>query len=339
MNSLDGGVFLSQLIYWSDHSMRSDRFFYKSAKEWHDEIYISKHQIDKHTKKLEELEILEIKKIKANGSPTLHYKINIERLNTCIYSFFKNLEMENENFINGNSKNDKSISENLEMEIQKIENENINISNSISKNQQNDFEKIENGNSKNEKSLTKITTKTTQKNTTDITTKDFNNDYKTKKPTKTTDRDIDIPSISNIHDREATQANEATTKTQFIEELSSKDVGLSVPSSHVDSLTEKITTPISNDDERIEHLVKSYEFADFGEIDNEAYMTLRFIAKRNKDTRLIGEAVNRVSQQDALEQKPYNEITGVLADWKSKGIHSLEQLQEHERRSKQTESA
>lgn len=118
-----------------------------------------------------------------------------------------------------------------------------------------------------------------------------------------------------------------------------KTVGLSVHSSLVDSLAEKITTPISNDDERIEHLVKSYEFADFGEIDNEAYMTLRFIAKSNKDTRLIGEAVNRVSQQDTLEQKPYNEIMGVLADWKSKGIHNLEQLHEHERRSEQTESA
>ena len=71
MDSLDGRVFLFQLIYWSDHAKRWDGFFYKTAKEWHEEIYIRNHQINKHTKKLRELGIVETKKNKGKRRHTI----------------------------------------------------------------------------------------------------------------------------------------------------------------------------------------------------------------------------------------------------------------------------
>ena len=36
---------LNQLIYWSDRTHRKDGYFYKSYKEWEDEIYLSKYQV------------------------------------------------------------------------------------------------------------------------------------------------------------------------------------------------------------------------------------------------------------------------------------------------------
>ncbi|MGE8037943.1 hypothetical protein [Lysinibacillus sp. NPDC093692] len=212
MGSLDGGVFLSQLIYWSDHAKRSDGFFYKTAKEWHEEIYISNHQINKHTKKLRELDILDTKKIKANGSPTIHYKVDIDRLTLCLSSFLKNLEMEIKNIENGNSKISKSKSGNLKIETQNFENGNSKNRNSISKNTENEIENIENGNSNIPISLTKITTKTTTENTQEITSKDFNNDFKTENTTDKTDKDsFNAPNITNSVDREKEEKKKEKT--------------------------------------------------------------------------------------------------------------------------------
>lgn len=213
MDSLDGGVFLSQLVYWSDHAKRSDGFFYKTAKEWHDEIHISKHQIDKHTKKLSELGIVETKKIKANGSPTIHYKLDIDHLTLCLTSFLKKLEMEIENVENGNSNNSISNIKNSEMEIQKFKNGNQNNQKSILKISENEIKNIENGNLNNSISLTKITTENTQENTTEITTNEYNKDYHQEILTEKTtdDYSFNASSLSNSVDREKEEKKKEKT--------------------------------------------------------------------------------------------------------------------------------
>lgn len=73
---LESGVFLAQLIYWTDKGSRKDGFIYKTLKEWQDEIFISEYSLRKIRKNLEGMGILETKVKKANGNPTLHYRIN-----------------------------------------------------------------------------------------------------------------------------------------------------------------------------------------------------------------------------------------------------------------------
>jgi len=107
-NDLAGGVFLSQLIYWSDKGKRLDGYVWKSASEWKKETFLSNYQIVKIRKKLLKLGLIEAKLQKAQGTPTVHYKLNRDNLEKWILNFIKN---QSKNFKNGNSKNSTSITE------------------------------------------------------------------------------------------------------------------------------------------------------------------------------------------------------------------------------------
>ena len=69
---------LNQLIYWSDRTSRKDGYFYKSYKEWEEEIHLSKYQVMRSIKKLKNMGIVETALKKANGAPTVHYKVDSE---------------------------------------------------------------------------------------------------------------------------------------------------------------------------------------------------------------------------------------------------------------------
>ena len=312
MDSLDGGVFLSQLIYWSDHAKREDGFFYKTAKDWHDEIYISKHQINKHTKKLCDLEIVETKKIKANGSPTLHYKLNIERLALCLSSFFKNLEIEIEKIENGKLKISKSISKNSQMESESFENGNQKNEKSICENSQIHFEKIKNRNANNSISLTKITTKNTTEITQNNTTGIIDKDYQQKNITKNTAEPPPTPSITNSINRE------------LAKKTSSKDVGgRSVPP--LDNAAKNSST---NDiRERLEKIIGHYTCI-FGEPAGGALDVLKFMATYYKDVPLICEAITIIDEHGLAPTEPYSEIVPIVKHWKDQFINSYTQLDE-----------
>ena len=45
-------LLLSQIIYWSSRTKDADGWFYKSAKDWEDELRISDYQLARATKKL-----------------------------------------------------------------------------------------------------------------------------------------------------------------------------------------------------------------------------------------------------------------------------------------------
>ena len=76
--SLESALLLSQCIYWSDKGQ--DGWFYKSYHEWKVEITLSEYQIRKAAKFLCNENILKTKLKKANGSPILHYKIDVDAL-------------------------------------------------------------------------------------------------------------------------------------------------------------------------------------------------------------------------------------------------------------------
>ena len=97
-------AFLNQLVYWSDKTKRTDGYFYKTYKEWHEELRLSRYQIDKSISKLKELGLIETALKKANGAPTLHYKLNADKLSTWIC----------EKLTNG-------IGENSQMELRKTD--------------------------------------------------------------------------------------------------------------------------------------------------------------------------------------------------------------------------
>ncbi|MGF6951857.1 hypothetical protein QF028_004362 [Neobacillus sp. B4I6] len=111
VNDLECGLFLSQLIYWSDRGTRKDGFIFKSDKEWHDELRLSKYAVRKSKKKLTELGILETKIKKAYGNPTTHYKLNKEAFVDQFTWFLRNQQKENTDSENGNDENTRSLTE------------------------------------------------------------------------------------------------------------------------------------------------------------------------------------------------------------------------------------
>lgn len=103
-------VMLNQLIYWSDKSSRNDGYFYKTYKEWQEEVFLSQYQVKKAVDKLKKLELVETKLKKSYGSPTLHYKVNMQNLSNWIMKKLNNGK--SNNFINDYQKTDDSLTKN-----------------------------------------------------------------------------------------------------------------------------------------------------------------------------------------------------------------------------------
>ena len=80
--SVDGAVFLSQLVYW-DSKLTGDReWLWKSDREWFEEIGVKRHSLDTARKNLIALGIIETK---VKGLPARHfYKLNSIALNDKI---------------------------------------------------------------------------------------------------------------------------------------------------------------------------------------------------------------------------------------------------------------
>ena len=88
MGSLDGGLVLSQVIYYSDRGSRTDGWFYKSYVEWTEELTLTKYQVSKQANIMKDKSILETKVMKANGSPTVHYRFLFDAFQLSLVKFF-----------------------------------------------------------------------------------------------------------------------------------------------------------------------------------------------------------------------------------------------------------
>lgn len=111
VDDLETGLFLSQLIYWSDKGGRKDGFIFKTDKEWHEELRLSRYSVRKARKKLEGMGILETKVKKANGNPTVHYKLDKTAFTEQFMAFLRNRTNENTITNNGNDGNEHSLTE------------------------------------------------------------------------------------------------------------------------------------------------------------------------------------------------------------------------------------
>lgn len=81
---INSSILLSQIVYWSDRTKRSDGYFYKSYEDWFKEIPLTKYQIKRAATKLEDLGLIATKVKRVLGTPTLHYKVNMEALENKI---------------------------------------------------------------------------------------------------------------------------------------------------------------------------------------------------------------------------------------------------------------
>src|SRR5699024_1992151 len=88
-------LFLNQLIFWSDKTKRRDGFFYKTYAEWEDELFLSEYQVRRSSKNLRDLGLIETEVKRANGSPTVHYKVNMDKLSESILKKLKNRNQTN----------------------------------------------------------------------------------------------------------------------------------------------------------------------------------------------------------------------------------------------------
>jgi len=71
----------------TDRGGARDGFIYKSAKEWNEETGLTPYAVNKARKKLQAIGMLETKKKRANGSPTIHYRLNKDELISRIIQF------------------------------------------------------------------------------------------------------------------------------------------------------------------------------------------------------------------------------------------------------------
>ena len=73
--SIVRAIYLQNLIYWSDKGRRKDGFIYKTKESIEEETTLTRYQQDSCRKYFEKKDILETKLLKANGAPTLHYRV------------------------------------------------------------------------------------------------------------------------------------------------------------------------------------------------------------------------------------------------------------------------
>ena len=92
---LNTALLLNQMVFWSDKSKRKDGYFYKSYKEWEEEIHLSEYQVRRSIKILKELGVLDTELRRANGSPTLHFRVNIDKVSESILKKLKNRNLRN----------------------------------------------------------------------------------------------------------------------------------------------------------------------------------------------------------------------------------------------------
>lgn len=81
---------LNQMIYWSDRTSRKDGYFYKSYNEWFEELHLTEYQVRRATNKLKSFGFVETALKKANGAPTLHYKVDTKEVSEWILKKLKN---------------------------------------------------------------------------------------------------------------------------------------------------------------------------------------------------------------------------------------------------------
>ena len=179
--SLETGMMLCQLLYWTPRARLPGGWIAKSDAEWSKELCITAYASRKARQQLAEMEIVELKKDQFRGAPTMHYRINQVKLTTAWLEWIEQIDC---------AKTKNRLCENEE---------------SIVRKRQIDCAKTTNRLCENEESITEITTE----NTPEITTK-----------TPDSDIDAETAAwIADLENQQTPPANPPSSAEEYRERL------------------------------------------------------------------------------------------------------------------------
>lgn len=119
----ESALLLSQLLYWSDKVKRQDGFIFKTYTGWQAEIGLNEYAVRKAANNLRKMGILKTEVHKANGNPTVHYRLTFSAFSSSFLQFLKNR----------NSKNQRNDSSNTEYSLTETPLTDINTKNTEGK--------------------------------------------------------------------------------------------------------------------------------------------------------------------------------------------------------------
>ncbi len=73
-------LLLSQLLYWTDRTRNPEGWIYKTHADWKRELGLGRYEVDHARKQHAAIGVLQEKIRMANGSRTLHYRLDIATL-------------------------------------------------------------------------------------------------------------------------------------------------------------------------------------------------------------------------------------------------------------------
>jgi hypothetical protein len=76
-------LFLAQCLYWSERTADSDRWFYKSQKDWYEELALTRHQLDRIRGILKRKAFL-IEHLKHRAPAVLEYQLNLDAIEEAL---------------------------------------------------------------------------------------------------------------------------------------------------------------------------------------------------------------------------------------------------------------
>lgn len=83
--SIEGGLLLNQIVYWSDRTKMQEGWFAKSYDEWEAEIFLTRRTVSRLVGILRRIGV-ETKIRRFNGSPTLHYRLDRQKFENALHS-------------------------------------------------------------------------------------------------------------------------------------------------------------------------------------------------------------------------------------------------------------
>lgn len=75
LGDIETAIYFQQIWYWSDKGTRKDGYIYKTIEEFEYETTLSRYKQERARKKLLQIGLIETMLKKANGAPTLHFKM------------------------------------------------------------------------------------------------------------------------------------------------------------------------------------------------------------------------------------------------------------------------
>lgn len=103
---LVAGILLGQIVYWNMPNEKGESklkvkkngeyWLAKGREDWYEEICITAKQYDRAIKILIDKGFVEVNRFKFDGAPTIHIKLNINKVTERVKSIFTNGEVRNE---------------------------------------------------------------------------------------------------------------------------------------------------------------------------------------------------------------------------------------------------